>query len=91
MKFINALALVLVIVGALNWGLVAIAEFDLVAEIFGEEFGTTNAVTRIVYGLVGLAGVYLAATVLPAVLTSNDEVAFGRRPRTAGPETSSAR
>jgi len=56
MKALNGLALVLVIVGALNWGLVAVGEFDLVAEIFGEEFGTTNAVTRIVYGLVGLAG-----------------------------------
>lgn len=79
MKLLNSLALVLVIVGALNWGLVAIAEFDLVAEIFGEEFGTTNALTRIVYGLVGLSGVYLAATLLPAVLTSNEKVAFGRR------------
>ena len=43
----------LLIVGGLNWGLVAIAEFDLVAWIFGEEFGTTNAASRIVYGLVG--------------------------------------
>jgi uncharacterized membrane protein YuzA (DUF378 family) len=77
MKAVNSLALTLVIVGALNWGLVAIAKFDLVAEIFGEEFGTTNAVTRIVYGLVGLAGVYLAATLLPAVLTGDDRRAFG--------------
>ena len=45
----------------------------------GEEFGTTNAVTRIVYGLVGLAGLYLAFTLLPAVLTSDDRLAFGRR------------
>ena len=52
---------VLVIVGALNWGLVAIAEFDLVAAIFGLDFGETNAVTRIVYGLVGLSGLWLAA------------------------------
>ena len=79
MKLVNSLALVLVIVGAINWGLVAIAEFDLVAEIFGEEFGTTNAVTRIVYALVGLAGLYLAVTVLPAVLKSDDRLAFGRR------------
>jgi len=79
MKVLNGLALILVIVGALNWGLVAIAEFDLVAEIFGEEFGTTNAVTRLVYGLVGFAGVYLAVALLPAILTSNDSVAFGRR------------
>jgi uncharacterized protein len=79
MKVLNGLALALVIVGALNWGLVALAEFDLVAEIFGEEFGTTNAVTRIVYGLVGLAGLYLAFTLLPAVLTGDDRLAFGRR------------
>jgi uncharacterized membrane protein YuzA (DUF378 family) len=58
MKFVNALAATLVIVGALNWGLIALAEFDLVAEIFGLEFGETNAATRVIYGLVGLAGVY---------------------------------
>jgi uncharacterized protein len=58
MRSLNLLAAVLLIVGGLNWGLVAIAEFDLVAWIFGEEFGTTNAASRIVYGLVGLAAVY---------------------------------
>ena len=58
MKILNALAATLVIIGALNWGLVALAEFDLVAEIFGLEFGETNAATRVVYGLVGLAGAY---------------------------------
>ena len=66
MKVVNVLAATLVIVGALNWGLVALAEFDLVAEIFGLEFGETNAATRVIYGLVGLAGAYslwaLAAT-----------------------------
>jgi uncharacterized protein len=61
MKGLNSVAGVLVIVGALNWGLVAIAKFDLVAWIFGEDFGSTNAASRIVYGLVGLAGVYLIA------------------------------
>ena len=74
-----ALALILGIVGALNWGLVVVAKFDLVAEIFGEGFGTTNPVTRIVYGLVGLAGIYLAATLLPAVITGNDRRALGER------------
>ena len=58
MKKLDMLAATLVLVGALNWGLVAIAEFDLVATIFGLEFGETNAASRIVYGLVGLAGVY---------------------------------
>jgi uncharacterized membrane protein YuzA (DUF378 family) len=58
MKKLDLLAATLVLVGALNWGLVAIAEFDLVAWIFGEEFGTTNAASRVVYGLVGIAAVY---------------------------------
>jgi uncharacterized membrane protein YuzA (DUF378 family) len=52
----------LAIVGALNWGLVAVAEFDLVAEVFGLEFGETNAATRIIYGLVALSGLVLAVT-----------------------------
>jgi uncharacterized protein len=64
MKKLDLLAAALVIVGGLNWGLVAIAEFDLVAWIFGEEFGTTNAASRIVYGLVGLAAVYGTASLL---------------------------
>lgn len=48
-------------IGAINWGLVALAEFDLVAAIFGLEFGETNAATRVVYGLVGLAGLWVIA------------------------------
>ena len=58
MKKLDIVAAALVIVGGLNWGLVALAEFDLVAWIFGEEFGATNAASRIVYGLVGVAAVY---------------------------------
>jgi uncharacterized membrane protein YuzA (DUF378 family) len=61
---LQRLAALLAIVGALNWGLVAIAKFDLVAEVFGLEFGETNAATRIIYALVGLAGVVLAATLV---------------------------
>jgi uncharacterized membrane protein YuzA (DUF378 family) len=58
MKKLDMLAAALVIVGGLNWGLVAVAEFDLVATIFGLDFGETNAASRVVYGLVGLAAVY---------------------------------
>lgn len=58
MERIDLFAATLLIVGGLNWGLVAIAEFDLVAWIFGLDFGETNAASRIVYGLVGLAAVY---------------------------------
>jgi uncharacterized membrane protein YuzA (DUF378 family) len=60
MKRLDVLAAILVVIGGLNWGLVALAEFDLVATLFGLSFGETNAVTRIVYGLVGLSAVYLA-------------------------------
>ena len=61
MKKLDMAAAALVIVGGLNWGLVAIAEFDLVAALVGLEFGETNAVSRIVYGLVGAAAVYQIA------------------------------
>lgn len=64
MKKLDVLAATLVIVGALNWGLVAVAKFDLVATIFGKDFGGTNAGSRIVYGLVGLAAVYGAVSLL---------------------------
>ena len=67
MRLLNPIALILVIVGALNWSLVGLFEFDLVAEITGDTFGVTNAMSRIVYVLVGAAGVYLAFTVLPGM------------------------
>ena len=60
MRKLNVLdwvAVILVIVGGLNWGLVGIFDFDLVAAIFG----TMTFLSRIVYTLVGLAAVYLAA------------------------------
>ena len=59
MRKLDLLAATLVLVGGLNWGLVGIAKFDLVAWICGGmEFGETNAVSRVVYSLVGLAAVY---------------------------------
>jgi hypothetical protein len=61
MKKLDLLTGVLLVIGGLNWGLVAIAEFDLVAAVFGLEFGETNAWSRIIYGLVGLSAVYQAA------------------------------
>jgi uncharacterized protein len=67
MKKLDILTLVLLIIGGLNWGLVAIAEFDLVATVVGLEFGETNGLSRIIYGLVGLSAVYQAAR-LPAVM-----------------------
>lgn len=55
LSVIDWITLILVIIGALNWGLVGFLQYDLVAGIFGE--ATTGA--RIVYDLVGLSAVYL--------------------------------
>jgi len=77
MRKIDGVALALVIVGALNWGLVAVAEFDLVAEIFGLNFGETNALTRVVYGLVGVSGIWLAARFATLVGRTHESVAIG--------------
>ena len=71
MRKLDLLAATLLIVGGLNWGLVAVAKFDLVAWIFGLDFGQTNAASRIVYGLVGLAAVY-GASRLVALLRGKD-------------------
>ena len=80
MKKLDVLAGVLVIVGALNWGLVAVAEFDLVAWIFGGmEFGETNAASRVIYGLVGLAAVYCIASFFAGRRTERRPVTVGAR------------
>lgn len=54
MKVIDKIALVLIIIGAINWGLIGIFHFDLVAAIFGD----MTLIARIVYGLVGLSGLW---------------------------------
>jgi uncharacterized membrane protein YuzA (DUF378 family) len=55
MKYANVITLVLVIVGAVNWGLMGLFQFDLVATLFG---GADAALSRIVYTLVGISGLY---------------------------------
>ncbi len=54
MKTLNLLTLILAIVGGINWGLVGLANFDLVAAILGEG----SALSRTVYALVGLSAIY---------------------------------
>lgn len=51
----DTVALILSIIGSLNWGLVSLFKFDLVAWIFG---GQSTFLSRIIYGLVGLAGLW---------------------------------
>ena len=61
MKKLDVLAAALLVIGGLNWGLVAVAQFDLVAWLVGLDFGQTNAVSRVIYGLVGVAAIYQIA------------------------------
>lgn len=53
MSVIQRIALILTIIGAINWGLIGFFQFDLVASIFG---GQGSFLSRIIYGLVGIAG-----------------------------------
>lgn len=55
MKMIHKIAYILVIIGALNWGLIGMGGFDLVAFIFG----SMSLLSRTVYSLVGLSALYL--------------------------------
>ncbi|MGD0623002.1 MAG: DUF378 domain-containing protein [Thermacetogeniaceae bacterium] len=55
MATLDSIALVLVIIGALNWLLVGLARYDLVAALFG---GADSVVSRVIYTLVGIAGVW---------------------------------
>ena len=67
MKKLDLAAMTLLIVGGLNWGLVGLAKFDLVAAICGGlDFGETNVVSRVIYVLVGVAAVTEAIR-LPAL------------------------
>ena len=59
MNILQKIALVLVIIGALNWGLVGIFKFDLVAFIFDN---LSTVITRIIYSLVGIAGIITIST-----------------------------
>lgn len=59
MKTIDIIAMILIIVGGINWGLVGLFQFDLVAAIFG----SMNAISRVVYSLVGISAVYEAFVV----------------------------
>jgi len=60
MKMLDVTAAVLLVVGGLNWGLVAWTGFDLVAFLGGLSFGETNAFTQLIYSLVGVAALYQA-------------------------------
>lgn len=54
MKIVDKIALVLIIIGAINWGLVGIFHFNLVDSIFG----TMSMISRIIYALIGISGLW---------------------------------
>jgi uncharacterized protein len=72
MKFINILTLILLIVGGLNWGLVGLFNFDLVAALFG----ASSALARLVYILVGLSAAWQVVRLLST--TGSAELVAGR-------------
>ena len=61
MRVVDVVTKVLVLVGAINWGLVGLARFDLVAALLGMSFGEVSPLSSIVYSLVGISGIYQAA------------------------------
>lgn len=54
MKVIDCITLVLVIIGAINWGLIGFLDFNLVSVLFGE----MTWLSRVIYALVGISGLY---------------------------------
>ena len=75
MKTLNLLTLILLIVGGLNWGLVGLANFDLVAAIFGDG----SALSRAVYVLVGLSALYQILPLMKAFQTDQPQAEAVRR------------
>ena len=55
MRIVTAIASILIIIGALNWGLYGLSKIDIVDSIFG---GWNNKIGRIIYILIGIAGLY---------------------------------
>lgn len=54
MKTLDTIALILVVIGAVNWGLIGFFQFDLVAALFGQ----MTVFSRVVYSIIGISGLY---------------------------------
>lgn len=53
-NWLDIVALILIIIGSINWGLIGFFRFDLIASLFGQ----LSAISRIIYAIVGIAGIY---------------------------------
>ena len=63
MMIMDRIALILVVIGALNWGSIGLFQFDIVARLFG---GLTSLLSRIIYTVVALAGVWCISLIFRA-------------------------
>ena len=70
MSWVKRIALTLVIIGAINWGLIGFFRFDLVAAIFG---GQQAPLSRVIYSLVGLSGLYSLSILFSRIDTTDQE------------------
>ena len=70
MSVLNRIALALVIIGAINWGLIGFFRFDLVSAIFG---GQTAFLSRVIFGLVGLSGLACIALLFVPLRDEDEE------------------
>lgn len=75
MSTLQRIALLLTIIGGINWGLIGLFQFDLVASIFG---GQDSIISRIVYSLVGLSSLII----LSLLFKTNES--YGREPQPGG-------
>ena len=74
MRYLNALALLLVIVGGVNWLLVGLFQFDLVAALTGAQFGEVNPISAVIYSLVGISAIVLLPVLASWIVTREEAV-----------------
>ena len=73
MRYLNAIALLLVIVGGINWLLVGLFRFDLVAALTGTQFGEVNPISAVIYVLVGISAIVLLPVLVRWLTTTQEE------------------
>jgi hypothetical protein len=78
MRTLNVIAMALLVIGGLNWLLVGLFSFDLVAELFGGEVGPRSTLSRIVYILVGIAAIYGLYLIKPITEDHRDRLPHTR-------------
>ena len=72
MNMLDKLALSLVVIGAINWGSIGLFKFDIVGFLFG---GTDSMISRIIFTLVGLAGLWAISILFKRIVPSDDLLA----------------